>query len=74
MLPRWVWQHDPEVFAQENYGKAILSIKNDVPWQSDESIPPNYPPGYMFEPWSIEQIIEDKKRGRETVLGTGDWA
>jgi len=62
------------VFAQGNYEKAILSIKNNVPWQSDETIPPNYPLGYTFEPWSIEQIIEDKKKGRETVLGTGDWS
>jgi hypothetical protein len=74
MLPKWVWKHDPEVFAQVNYEKAILSIENDVPWQFDESIPPNYLPGYMFEPWSIERIIENKKNGRETVLGTGDWS
>ncbi|KAE8452056.1 hypothetical protein EG329_002221 [Mollisiaceae sp. DMI_Dod_QoI] len=73
MLPKWVFSHDPEKYAEENYEKAILSIKNDVPWYVDDSLPPNYPAGYKFEPWSIEQIIEDKKNGRETVLGAGEW-
>lgn len=73
MLPKWVWNHDPELYAEENYEKARASIKNGVRFDEDESLPPNYPPGYKFEPWSIEQIIEDKRNGRETNLGAGDW-
>ncbi|KAF8854879.1 FAD/NAD(P)-binding domain-containing protein [Acephala macrosclerotiorum] len=74
MLPKWIWNHDPENYAEDNYKKVVASIQNDVSWQDDSSIPPNYPPGYKFEFWSIEQIIEDKKLGRETVLGAGDWS
>lgn len=73
MLPKWIWSHDPEQYAEEHYAKVVSSIKNDVPWYNDESLPPNYPEGYKFEPWSIEEIIEDKKNGRETSLGPGKW-
>lgn len=74
MLPKWIWNHDPEIYAEETYEKVVNSIRSEVPWQEDDSIPPNYPPGYKFETWSIDQIIEDKKQGRDTVLGAGDWS
>jgi hypothetical protein len=75
MHPKWIWDHDPETYTEDNFENAVLSMeKNDVPWHNDKSIPPNYPPGYEFDFWSIENIIEDKKNGRETSLGGGDWA
>jgi len=73
MTPKWIWSHDPELYAKENYEKARASIRNGVRFDEDESFRPNYPLGYKFEPWSIEQIMEDKKTGRETNLGAGDW-
>jgi hypothetical protein len=73
-MPKWIWSHDPEVYAQENYAKSLESMKKGIPHDADDTIPPNYPPGYKFEPWSIEQIIEDKNQGRETDLGPGDWS
>ncbi|EPE37104.1 FAD/NAD(P)-binding protein [Glarea lozoyensis ATCC 20868] len=73
-MPKWIWSHDPEIYAQENYAKSLESMKKGIPHDADDSIPPNYPPGYKFEPWSIEQIIEDKNNGRETDLGPGDWS
>ncbi|RFU33341.1 hypothetical protein B7463_g3031, partial [Scytalidium lignicola] len=71
--PKWVFDHDPEVYAEENYAKVLESMKKHIPFDADESIPPNYPPGYKYEPWSIDQIMEDKKCGRGTDLGSGDW-
>jgi hypothetical protein len=74
-MPRkWLFSHDPESYAEENYEKVLLSMKNGVKWYEDESMPPNYPPGYKFEEWSIEQIIEDKKNGKEPEVGAGDWS
>ena len=57
----------------ENYGKCVDSIEKGVPMEDEAGFEPNYPKGYRYEPWSIEQIIKDKKAGREIDLGAGDW-
>ncbi|KAH8667967.1 putative 3-hydroxybenzoate 6-hydroxylase 1 [Tricladium varicosporioides] len=72
-MPKWVWNHDPEAYAEQYYDAAVESMKKGIRFDEDESVPPNFPPGYKYEPWTIEQIIEDKKAGRETKLGSGNW-
>jgi hypothetical protein len=72
-LPKWIWEHDSERFAYENYQKVVEDLQNGVKLEDDERIPPNYPRGYKFEPWSIDDIMEDLKEGREVDLGAGDW-
>lgn len=40
----------------------------------DESgIPPNYPPGYKWEPWSIDNIMDAMRKGVPVELGPGNW-
>lgn len=73
-LPKWVFSHDPEIYAYENYVQSAKSMNAGIPFDKDTSIPPNYPPGYSYEPWNIEQIMEDKKHGKDTELGAGDWS
>ncbi|TKA76108.1 hypothetical protein B0A49_03509 [Cryomyces minteri] len=73
-LPKWVWSHDPELYAYENYEKVVESIKQGIPFEEDTSIPPNYPPGYKYEPWNIEQIMDDMRNGKPVDLGPGDWS
>jgi hypothetical protein len=41
--------------------------------EGDECILPNYPKGYKFEPWSIDEIMGDLKEGKEVDLGAGEW-
>jgi hypothetical protein len=72
-LPRWVWSHDPEAYAYENYALAAESEKLGVPMEDDNRFPVNYPKGYRYERWSIDGIMEDMKAGREVRLGEGDW-
>ncbi|KAF1981675.1 FAD/NAD(P)-binding domain-containing protein [Aulographum hederae CBS 113979] len=72
-LPRWVWSHDPEQYAYENYDKCAESMKKGIPFDEDTSIPPNYPPGYKYEPWNIETIMEDMRKGKPIELGSGNW-
>lgn len=72
-LPMWVFSHDPEGYAYENYDKAVESMRKGVPFDEDDSIPPNYPPGYKYEEWNIEQIMEDIRNGKPVDLGSGDW-
>jgi hypothetical protein len=39
----------------------------------DDSIPPNYPPGYKWEAWNIDEIMKDLKNGKAVEMGAGDW-
>ena len=73
-LPKWVWSHDPEVYAYENYDTAIDSMKKGIRLEDDDRIPPNYPPGYKYEPWDIEQIMDDMRNGKGVELAPGDWS
>lgn len=73
-LPSWVFNHDSEAYAYENYDKVVESMRKGVPFDEDDSIPPNYPPGYKYEEWSIEQIMEDIRSGKAVDLGLGEWA
>ncbi|KAK3349127.1 hypothetical protein B0T25DRAFT_235954 [Lasiosphaeria hispida] len=72
-LPSWVWGHDPEKYAYEVYDRVVESMRRGVPFDEEESIPPNYPPGYKYEPWSIEKIMEDMRNGKPVNLGSGNW-
>jgi hypothetical protein len=73
-LPSWVFKHDPEMYAYENYETAVTAVKGGAKYASDvEDLPPNYPPGYKFEPWSIDDIMENMRAKKEFDLGSGDW-
>lgn len=72
-LPAWVWSHDPEKYAYEVYDRVVDSMNKGVPMEEDTSYPPNYPPGYKYEPWRIDDIMEDMRNGRPVELGKGNW-
>lgn len=72
-LPKWIWSHDAEQYAEDNYEKAVDSIRKGIPAEEETSYPPNYPSGYKYKPWTIEDIMDDKRNNRETYLGEGEW-
>lgn len=72
-LPKWVWTHDPEKYAYEHFDKMAESVRNDVPLDQLGSIPPNYPAGHKYVPWSLDEVMEDVRNGRQVDLGSGDW-
>jgi len=72
-LPSWVWGHDPEKYAYQVYEKVVESMRRGIPMEEDESIPVNYPPGYKYEPWKIEDVMEDMRNGKPVDLGKGNW-
>jgi hypothetical protein len=72
-LPRWVWSHDPEKYARENFDRCVENVKAGVPIGQEQGFPPNYPPGYRYEPWSIDKIMDDLRNGKSVELGAGDW-
>lgn len=73
-LPSWVFKHDPEIYAYQNYETAVKAVKGGAQYASDVTeLPPNYPPGYKFEPWSIDDIMADMKAKKAFELGAGEW-
>lgn len=71
--PKWVWAHDPEKYAYETYDRVVESMRKGVPFEEDDSIPPNYPPGYKYKPWGIEEIMKDIRNGKQVELAPGNW-
>lgn len=72
-LPSWVWGHDPEQYIYQNYDNIVDGMKKNIRLEDDERVPPNYPPGYKYEPWNIEDIMEDMRAGKPFELGPGNW-
>ncbi|KAI0805218.1 hypothetical protein GGR55DRAFT_284199 [Xylaria sp. FL0064] len=72
-LPSWIWKHDPEQYAYENYDKMAETVKQGIPFDQVDTVPPNYPKGYRYQPWSIDQIMEDVRNGKPITLGDGEW-
>ncbi|OAG02158.1 monooxygenase [Paraphaeosphaeria sporulosa] len=71
--PKWVWAHDPEEYVYDNYEKCLKGMRAGVPLDQDPNIPPNYPPGYKWEPWNIDEIMRDLEAGVAVELGSGNW-
>lgn len=51
----------------------MASIKKGVPMEEEKGYPPNYPVGYKYVPWSIEDVMRDMREGKPIDLGPGDW-
>ena len=73
-LPKWIFNHNPEDYAYENYEKVVELVKKGVALDEDTDVPPNYPPGYKYKPWNIEKIMDDMRNERPFELGPGDWS
>ncbi|GAP88862.2 putative monooxygenase fad-binding protein [Rosellinia necatrix] len=73
MLPGWVWRHDPERYAYEHYAAMADTVRRGVPFDEVDTIPPNYPKGYRYKPWNIDEIIEGVRNGKPVELGEGEW-
>lgn len=57
-----------------NYDFCADSMQKGVRMEDDERISPNYPPGYRYEKWNIDEIMDDLAQGKEVYLGEGDWS
>ena len=70
--PKWIWAHDPEPYTYENYAQNVDGMKKGIRFE-DSGIPPNYPPGYRYEPWTVNSIMDRIREGAPVDLGPGDW-
>jgi len=64
----WIWKHDPERYALENYEKVLRCLERGEEWVNT-----NIPPGYVPRPWSIDELIPLQEQGKPIVL-EGDWS
>lgn len=64
---RWIWSHDAEAYAYANYKKALDHLINGTPFENT-----NVPPGYVYKPWTIEELEVQKNKGRIELQG--DWS
>ncbi|GLB04934.1 hypothetical protein AtubIFM57258_010960 [Aspergillus tubingensis] len=67
---KWIWCHNPERYATENYTEACEHLKSGCTFQNT-----NLPPGYKFEEWTLEDEMEKEKMGFEAsdLKQNGDW-
>ncbi|CAJ0544219.1 Ff.00g035070.m01.CDS01 [Fusarium sp. VM40] len=68
MTSSWIYQHDPEQYAYEMYGKCANHLLSDSPFDNT-----NYPPGHQFKTWTVKEMREVAERG-ENIIDDGDWS
>ncbi len=50
-------------------------LEEGAPLESDEErVTPNYPKGYRYEAWNIDDIMANMREGKAFDLGPGDWS
>ncbi|KAK5175117.1 uncharacterized protein LTR77_000254 [Saxophila tyrrhenica] len=64
---RWILEHDPELYALENYAGATAHLAHGTPFQNT-----NTPKGLVYMPWTIQGLLEAQEKGEATILD-GDW-
>lgn len=68
-FPKWIFDHDPEAYAYEKYGEAFAHLVAETDFTNT-----NFPPGYKFVPWTVEEVYRDIEEGKRVEeLLNGDW-
>jgi hypothetical protein len=65
---RWINLHDPEEYVYNNYSQCLNHLVSGASFKNT-----NIPPGYTYESWSIEELLQAADEERETV-DAGDWS
>ncbi|PWY71713.1 FAD/NAD(P)-binding domain-containing protein [Aspergillus heteromorphus CBS 117.55] len=67
LTAEWVWKHNPEPYAEENYNKVLDHLQRGTPFQDT-----NTPRGHVYRDWTIDEIMAVQERGEEVELD-GEW-
>ena len=81
-IGRWVWDHNPEVYARENYTACLAHLiegegEGDGPGNGSGKLfkNTNVPPGHVYRPWSLESETKRMQAGIKSDLKrNGDWS
>ncbi|CAI6042553.1 unnamed protein product [Clonostachys chloroleuca] len=52
-IGKWA-NHDPEAYAYANYGNTVAHLFQGTPFKAT-----NIPPGYEYQPWTIQGLLND---------------
>ncbi|TDZ28383.1 FAD-dependent monooxygenase fsr3 [Colletotrichum spinosum] len=67
---KWLWAHQPEVYARDNFAQARAHIEHGAAFENT-----NLPPGHKFEDWTMEDEIAKEQAGvyLQDLKTNGDW-
>ena len=65
---RWVNDHDPEKYVYDNWDKCVNHLLGGTRFENT-----NIPPGYTYQPWTIDELLNASTEERVTV-DAGDWS
>lgn len=69
-IGKWVWNHNPEQYAQENYEPCLAHLNLGQPFKNT-----NVPPGHIYQPWTLESEKKRMQAGIKSGLKqNGDWS
>ena len=63
----WVWRHDAEEYAVDNFGKVLEHFAGGRPFKNT-----NIPPGYTPKAWTMDEMIQLENEGKKYEL-EGNW-
>ena len=67
-IGRWINLHDAEEYAYDNWTKCVNHLVSGAPFQHT-----NIPPGYTYEPWTIDELLNASAEER-SIVDAGDWS
>lgn len=65
---KWINLHDPEDYVHQNWDKCVDHIEHGASFENT-----NIPPGYKYEPWTIDELLTAAADERE-IADPGDWS
>lgn len=66
---KWVWGHNPEKYATENYAPCLAHLQNGAAFRNT-----NLPPGHIFHLWTMESENKRMAAGIPSDLkSNGYW-
>ncbi|KAJ3566544.1 hypothetical protein NPX13_g7092 [Xylaria arbuscula] len=69
-LGRWIWQHNPETYAQEQFAAALENLQIGAPFENT-----NLPKGHVYQDWDVEGELQKQDTGvLPDLLSNGDWS
>ncbi|KAI1382340.1 FAD/NAD(P)-binding domain-containing protein [Hypoxylon crocopeplum] len=71
LMGKWLWAHNPEKYATENFAKARAHLEKGGPFENT-----NLPPGHKWKPWTMEGELSKQRAGIMTIQElkqNGDW-
>ncbi|KAI0509397.1 hypothetical protein F5B22DRAFT_638046 [Xylaria bambusicola] len=69
-LGRWIWQHNPETYAQERFTAALDHLQTGAPFENT-----NLPKGHVYKDWDVESELKKQDTGvLPDLMSNGDWS